>query len=270
MSLASFFPDPLPSNPLQLMSLLAKAQEQHGNSEYVAGGERYWRISARLRTDSDTSELEAIADLKQLMAGEPVVFTGIDPLLDGAQSEIFDGFWKSLSLAFVIISVVMMIALRSLKLGAVAMIPNLTPIFLVFGMIGWLGISVDIGMMMSGSIALGIAVDGTFHFLVRYNERKKAMATSAEASQFALSHTGPAILQATLIAAVGMLAMTLSSFGPTARFGLLMAIMLMAALVGDLVLLPALLSLRGRVTRIAPPRPNIAMRSRQRSNRRAG
>jgi uncharacterized membrane protein YdfJ with MMPL/SSD domain len=125
------------------------------------------------------------------------------------------------------------------------MVPNLTPILLVFGALGWAGWYVDIGMMMSGSIALGIAVDGTFHFLVRYRQLRKDQVASFESSREALELTGPPILQAAIVAAAGMLALSLSPFLPTMRFGLLTAAMLMTALLGDLVLLPSLLALPG-------------------------
>jgi len=69
---------------------------------------------------------------------------------------------------------------------------------------------------------------------------------SAVASALALDHTGPAIAEAAIIAAVGMLALSLSQFAPTARFGMLMTALLVAALIGDLVLLPAMLALRSR------------------------
>ena len=154
--------------------------------------------------------------------------------------------WKSFLTAFVIITVVMIVSLRSLSTGVVAMIPNLTPILLVFGVLGWAGWYVDIGMMMSGSIALGIAVDGTFHFLVRYHEHRRDGGTRHDSSREALGRTGPPILLAAIIAAAGMLALSLSPFLPTMRFGLLTAAMLVTALLGDLVLLPALLALGSR------------------------
>ena len=102
--------------------------------------------------------------------------------------------------------------------------------------------------MMSGSIALGIAVDGTFHFLVRYHDQRRDGLSRHDSSRDALKRTGPPILQAAIVAAAGMLALSLSPFLPTQRFGLLTAAMLITALLGDLVLLPALLALGSRRT----------------------
>ncbi len=246
MSAASFFPTELPEDALSVMGLLKRANSQQGNNGFVADGERLWRISARVRGDCGFTRQETLDDLVAATRGAStsISFTGIAPLLESAQREIFNGFWESFALAFVIITVVMIVSLWSLKTGLVAMIPNLTPLCIVFGILGWIGFPVDIGMMMTGSIALGIAVDGTFHYLVRYEERYRRTNNSPRAARFALLQTGTPIFEAGAIAAIGMLALTLSQFTPTARFGYMMATLLVAALVGDLVLLPALLYLR--------------------------
>jgi predicted RND superfamily exporter protein len=124
------------------------------------------------------------------------------------------------------------------------MVPNIIPIWLVFGGLGYLGTPVDIGLMMTGSITLGISVDCTFHFLVYYREAYRNGCSSAEACRRALAHSGGPMLESTVICSVGMLALCLSSFVPTARFGSMMAAQMLASLLGDLVLLPALLCCR--------------------------
>jgi len=249
MSIASFFPEELPQNPFVLGRLLKKAQARQDANEYIADGERQCRISARISIANGQSQQEIFEDLEKAAAHLPVRFTGIAPMLDQAQKEIFSGFSESFLLAFVIITLVMVVSLRSLKTALVAMIPNLTPICIVFGLLGWIGMPVDIGMMMSGSIALGIAVDGTFHFLICYQTLYDRGMPSVLASRTALLSTGAPIFKAALISSLGMLALTLSSFTPTARFGYLMCALLIAALIGDLVLLPSLLSLRPRKSR---------------------
>ncbi|MBI3863564.1 MAG: MMPL family transporter, partial [Planctomycetia bacterium] len=249
LSAASFFPDPLPENPLALVGLLSKAQSREGNNEFVIDGQQLWRISARVQREPGISLQQVYTELEQLTAGEPVHFTGIAPLLEQAQQEIFDGFWKSFASAFIVIGIVMAIALRSVRTMALAMVPNLVPLGIVFGVLGWADFPVDIGMMMTGSIALGISIDGTFHFLVRYQEQWDLGKSSGHAVRIALNTTGGPIFESIVVSSIGMLAMTLSSFAPTVRFGVMMAALLMATLAGDLLLLPALLALRrGRKT----------------------
>ncbi|MEW4531294.1 MMPL family transporter [Maioricimonas sp. JC845] len=248
MSLASFFPESLSDNILDASRTLQKAQEQSSYDDFTACDYRLWRISARVNTRGEWSREEVLATLNDKLAGEPVHFTGLAPLLETAQLEIFDGFWKSVLTAFALISIAMMASLRSIRLGLVAMIPNMWPLCLVFGLLGWAGQPVDIAMLLSGSIALGLSVDGTFHYVSRYRRSRATGMSDWEALRAALVETGLPLTQATLITAAGLLGLMLSSFGPTVRFGVLMIAMLMAALVGDLLLLPALLGLRKRPT----------------------
>jgi predicted RND superfamily exporter protein len=244
MSLASFFPGTLPESPLALMKLLQRAESKRGRNDYVANGENLWRISARIDPTAGKSTGEVYHELSALMAGTPIQFTGIAPLLNQAQHEIFSGFWKSFSSAFVVITLVMLLSLRCFVTTMVAMLTNLVPIAVIFGLLGWSGMPVDIGMMMTGSIALGITVDGTFHFLARYQEQYVGGKTSARAVRDALVTTGGPVFESIVVSSIGMLALTLSSFAPTARFGYLMASLLLAALAGGLIVLPALLCLR--------------------------
>ena len=81
-------------------------------------------------------------------------------------------------MALVTISVVMVVSLRSITAGLMPMAPNIVPIWFVFGFVGYIGMPVDIGMMMTGSIAIGISVDCTFHYLVKYLEEfRKGMSS---------------------------------------------------------------------------------------------
>lgn len=244
ISAASFFPDEMPDSTFETARILSHAQAQGEDSGWVTDEQRMWRISARVRRTKELSPIQILAELDEELKDEPITFTGLTPLLKSAQHEIFDGFWKSFTAACLTITVVMVLSLRSLTAGIVAMVPNIIPIWLVFGGVGYLGMPVDIGMMMTGSIALGISVDCTFHFLVHYREAYESGATSAEACRRSLEHSGEPVLESTLISSVSLLALCLSSFSPTARFGALMAGQMLASLLGELVLLPALLCCR--------------------------
>jgi predicted RND superfamily exporter protein len=264
LSASSFFPDELPENPLAMMQFLQRAEARKGNNEFLVGDQQLWRLSIRVRRVADKTLNDIHGELEQMTAGEPIQFTGIAPLLVQAQHEIFNGFWKSFTSALVVIGLVMGIALRSVRIMLLAMIPNLVPLGIVFGTLGWLGIPVDIGMMMTGSIALGISIDGTFHFLVRYLEQVHAGKHNAHAVRVALMTTGGPIFESIVVSSIGMLALTMSSFAPTVRFGLLMATLLMATLAGDLLLLPALLAWRPdrRLREAESARPAIGGRAR--------
>jgi hypothetical protein len=125
------------------------------------------------------------------------------------------------------------------------------PIVIVFGFMGhmnkWYGGSVDfflvdIGSMMTASVAMGVAVDDTIHFLNWYRSALDEGHRRLDAIKVAYSRVATAMTQTTLIGGLGLAAFALSTFTPTQRFGVLMLILLAMALVGDLIVLPALLA----------------------------
>jgi predicted RND superfamily exporter protein len=239
--------------------MLSTAQSQSGQEGLIANKQQLWRISARVRRDKDQHPVAVMEELKETLAGEPIHFTGVAPLLKSAQAEIFAGFWQSFTGACITIWIVMLLSLRSFTASIIAMIPNIIPIWLVFGIVGFMGVPVDIGMMMTGSIALGISVDCTFHFLVYHRGALKRGASSDEAVCEALAHSGEPMFDSTIISSVGMLALCLSSFTPTARFGCLMASQMVASLLGELIFLPAMLCLvRNRKQPASPPETDEA------------
>lgn len=142
------------------------------------------------------------------------------------------------------------------------MIPNLTPILLVFGTLGWCDYPIDIGIMMTASIALGLAVDGTFHFLFSYRDRIMATGCRYRAVRQALLQTGMPIISSAVISGTGLLALGLSPFRPTMRFGVLMFCLLIAALIGDLLLLPAFLAIGAKRKRLSVPADKQTQQSR--------
>ena len=242
LSLADFFPEELSEKTLSLSKLAAASSSVSGANGLMADGSRLWRVSLRLHSDTPTNVRATMEALEARCAGLPVHFTGVGPLLEHAQTQIFDGFWKSFASAFLLITVVMIFALRSVSAGLIAMIPNLTPILLVFGALGWADYPIDIGIMMTASIALGLAVDGTFHFLFSYRDSHAENGCRYRAVRKALLQTGLPIISSAVICGCGLLALGLSPFRPTMRFGILMFTLLNAALAGDLLLLPAFLA----------------------------
>jgi len=240
LSLASFFPDPMPQDPLAVARILRTALDYRVNNEFAADGESTWRISARLRLNAAYPWQQVARDLERLVAGQNVTFTGLAVLVDGAQREIFSSFWQSIAVALALITALIVVFLRSLRVGLTAMIPNLAPLCWVYGLLGWLDWPIDIAMMLSGSIALGLSVDGTYHFILHFRQHWARTGCPDQATRGALVESSIPFSQATLTAMAGMLGLTLSSFAPTARFGWLMIALLLAALAGDVIMLPAM------------------------------
>jgi len=230
----------------------------------IANGEELWRVCARVEALTDLDYAKFLPELAEVV--EPVlarhrqngvrgiegVYTGMVPLIYQAQHELMNGLYESLALAFVLIAVVMVFVLRSPSAGMLAMIPNLFPVVMVFGALGWLRlvflrlgwepILVDVGSMMTASVALGVAVDDTIHYLTWYRRGLDQGLDRKAAVMMAYQRCATAMTQTTLIAGFGLAAFCFSTFTPTQRFGTLMLAILMAALIGDLIFLPALLT----------------------------
>lgn len=181
-----------------------------------------------------------------LVGDEPrpirAVYTGMVPLIYKTQRQLLISLFDSIKWATLLIAVVMMVLLRSPVAGGISMIPNVFPIVIIFGALGWLGIKVDIGIMMTASVALGVAVDDTIHFLTWFRRGVARGMNRVEAVLLSYDRCATAMLQTTIIGGLGLAVFATSTFTPTQQFGYLMISMLGAALVGDLLLLPAILA----------------------------
>ena len=121
-----------------------------------------------------------------------------------------------------------MLVCRSIFGGAVVMLPNALPVLVVFGGMGWLGVPVDIGSMMAASIALGVAVDDTIHYLTWYRDGLNEFGDRNQAIIYAYRRCAPPTLQAALISGLGLAVFAFSTFTPTQRLGWLMMTILLA------------------------------------------
>lgn len=231
----------------------------------IATGDEIWQVGAQvgvmsnpdfgaLTASLDDAARSAIGDAK----GVDFLITGTVPLFLRTQQGVLDSLIVSFGIAFGVIAVVLMFVLRSFWAGLLTMLPNLLPVVVVFGAISWMGQTVDIGMMITASVALGIAVDGTLHLLTWYREGLGIGRSPADAVAGALSHCGPAMWQTSGIIGFALLMLAFSDLLLISRFGWLMASLIFAALLADLIFLPALLC--GRLGRLVvsespPPAP---------------
>ncbi len=224
----------------------------------VDGGEA-WRISARMPGNAQFKHAEFLQKM-QLQVDELLTmaaeegYTGISSSSTGVlvlsfriQEMLLADLFKSFLSALALVAIVMIIALRSVLGGLMAMLPNIFPTIILFGAMGWMSRSIDIGTVMTASVALGIAVDGTFHFLKWFSLAVKQGRSQQEAIEVAYAHCAGALVQSTIICGCGLLIYAFSGFMPVRNFSFVLMLLLIIALFGDLVLLPALLA--GRMGR---------------------
>ena len=223
-----------------------------------------WRVTARTSALSGIDYGDFLRQVREridpLIAahggtsrGVTADYTGAMPLVNAIQTALLHDLFSSFLSACGVITLVMMVVEGGILAGLVAMVPNVFPMILLFGLLGWARLALDIGSVMTASIALGMAVDGTLHFLTFFRRglarargasggEPTAAAHRIAAVQAAFQHSAPALAQSALVCGLGILVFAASSFAPTRRFAWMLSLLVAAALVGDLVLLPALLT----------------------------
>lgn len=222
--------------------------EEDGVPVRFAVGDEAWRVRVQCTVLSDLSYESLLAAMRQriqpLLAevpGADFVITGSVPLFLRAQQVLLRSLISSLGLAFLLITVVVIGMLRSIPGGLYAMLPNIFPVGVTFGWISWMNVPVDVGTMMTASIAIGIAIDGTLHLITWFQECS-GKRDGHEAVCRALDYCGPALFQTSLIIALGMLMLSGADLLLISRFGWIMSLLVVTAFIGDMVLLPALLA----------------------------
>jgi predicted RND superfamily exporter protein len=144
-------------------------------------------------------------------------------------------------MAVLLISIVIAIAMKSIKLGLISLIPNLIPAAMAFGVWSLINGQLDIGSSIVAVISFGIIVDDTIHFLSKYQYAKNNGSSAEDAVRFAFTTVGRALLVTTLALVIGFSVLTTSSFTLNSSMGLLTSIAISFALVLDFLLLPPLL-----------------------------
>ena len=147
---------------------------------------------------------------------------------------------NSLGLALFFISIVMAVMFKARSILFASLVTNLIPIFTILGIIAWFGVSIRPPTAMTFAVALGIAVDDSLHFLLRYRKELRQGMNRVEAIKSTIINTGSALMITTTILVAGFSILLFSAFLPTYQFGLLSASMIGVALLCDITLLPAL------------------------------
>jgi predicted RND superfamily exporter protein len=210
------------------------------------------RILIRISEHSSAGQAKLISDLRTFIDqhehdGLQIRVTGRAVQDVNTIDALVRGQVESLALAAAVITFIMFLALCSFVAGALSLIPNAFPIILNFGIMGLLGIPLNTSTALISVVALGIAVDDTIHFLTEYNRKRAENLPMREALQQTILEKGTAISASSLILVIGFGVLLFSSFVPTMSFGGLSAVIMITALIGDLIVLPAaMLSFDGK------------------------
>jgi predicted RND superfamily exporter protein len=237
----------------ELMTEILRQAESHLKSArflQTSDARERWRVSAYVSALDNLdygqllvairTKLRAAGAADQPSAGISVTLTGVMPLVHEIQKALMQDLFVSFLSAFVIIAVVMSVAQAGIWTGLVSMIPNFFPMIFMFGLLGWIGSALDIGSVMTASIALGIAIDDVLHFLTFYRRALARGLARHDAVHVTYQQCGFAMLLSSLVCGLAPMAFYFSSFLPASRFAWMMLLLLAIAVVGDLVLLPAL------------------------------
>jgi predicted RND superfamily exporter protein len=251
MEIAEEFNDGVPLTNIQLALLYSVIPEDFRAivvDPYVSVGNNEARLNVRIKDSMQGLKRDALLkriefDIENKLGFESgqVHLTGMMVLYNNLLQSLFNSQILTLSAVFVGILIMFLILFRSVKLAAIAMVPNLLAATLVLGVMGWMGIPLDIMTITIASITIGIAVDNTIHYIVRYKAEYSVDHNYALALKRSHDSIGKAIFYTSITIIMGFSILTLSNFKPTIYFGLLTALAMAVALLGALTLLPRLI-----------------------------
>lgn len=167
-----------------------------------------------------------------------VTHTGGRHIFDKHQELLVLSLLESLGLAFLLVSLFMGLVFRNIRVVLISLIPNVVPLLITAGLIGVLGLELDPKIAIVFTVAFGIAVDDSIHFLSRFKLERDKGKSNHEAVVATFGETGRAIIITTLILFAGFGTLLGSSFPPTLTIGLLLSLTLIVALLADFLLLP--------------------------------
>ncbi len=200
------------------------------------------RITARARMSGGDDHGRLLDHIRRLTGGlehVDAIPTGLMALYNDVERHMLRGMVSGFCVAFVAVSIMMTLLLRTLRHGLLAMIPGVMPIVFIVGMTGWFGIALGTMPAMMGNVALGIAVDNAIHMLTRYRRLRTLGSPAREAIGRAVTVVGRPVLFTTVVLCLGFGVLGFSELVPNQYFGTMTAVVLLGSLVGALVTLPA-------------------------------
>ncbi|MBT3175537.1 MAG: MMPL family transporter [Desulfobacula sp.] len=185
----------------------------------------------------------AASHFKKNFPGEKIKLTGMVAILSQVITNAIHSMIKSYGYALTVITLLMIFLIGGVKIGMFSMIPNIFPIILMLGIMGWCNLPMDLFCMMVGSIAIGLAVDDTIHFMHNFRRYYETFHDPEKAVYETLHTTGRAMLVTTCVLSIGFFTFMFSEMNNLLNFGFLTGFALLAALLADYFIAPALMVL---------------------------
>jgi hypothetical protein len=170
------------------------------------------------------------------------VFTGLAPVVERTQRELAASLLPSLTWAAVLAALAVTLGYMSLASGALVLGPSLLPLAATLGIMGWLGLRVNLGVAITAGLAIGIALEGTMHVIQWYRRGLAGGRTRRDAVLWGYEQSALTLMESVLISIAILAMFTFSAFAPLREFAALMTVMQLAALAGNLLVLPAILA----------------------------
>ncbi|HYN07152.1 MAG TPA: MMPL family transporter [Vicinamibacterales bacterium] len=180
------------------------------------------------------------SDVRPTVTGSGRLFATLDHYLVVSQISSF-------ATAFLTVFAMIFLIFRSWRFGILAIVPNLFPVLAIFGVMGWLGISLNVATIMLASVALGVVDDDTIHFISRFRRETARGRSVFEAIELATTHEGRAALTTAIINSLSFAVLALSEYRPTAWFGGLLALTMVVAFLAEVFILPATITMAPRL-----------------------
>nr|MBP9005443.1 MMPL family transporter [Candidatus Neomarinimicrobiota bacterium] len=206
------------------------------------------QILARVNDSSSKASYKLYKDTQNYIAENlgtenfPKV-SGMAPLIGVLSELVVDGQIRSLALSIIAVFLIIAIAFRSVKAGLIAIVPLIVAVLCLFGIMGHIGITLNIATALISSIMIGIGIDYTIHFLYRFRLEARNGADAEEATIRTLTTSGKGIVYNAISVIIGFMVLMLSGFEPISFFGFLIVFSIAVCLFGALTILPALLVL---------------------------
>mgnify|MGYP001559448974 CR=1 FL=1 len=167
--------------------------------------------------------------------------TGFFVLLTRLIESMLRDQWTSFGVASAGVAVMLLIAFRNLRWTLIALVPNALPILMVMGLLGWLGLKINMGAAMIAAVSMGLSVDSSIHYLAGYRLERVAGRSVSDSLHIVQQSVGRAAVLSTMALIVGFLVLCTSEFVPTIYFGALVSLAMLGGLAGNLIVLPLLL-----------------------------